>query len=260
MIVKKMTAIFNDLRLLGRFGFRKAGFPGYQIHAIEVPGKDLIYIPIPKNACSTIKHALYEIEFDKPFNYPMHEAWGYQDIHDYYKKRRNAFTSAKKLAESSATVFTVIRDPVKRLISCYRNRVVDLKDLEKTRETLIKMELSPEPDLNAFVDKLEAYRQANKSIEHHSRSQHQFLQNTLEYVDTIFSISELDQLKDFLAGYKSDLELRSEKSGGTSFELGDLTEQSLEKAIHFYGEDYKLLADYYNPEAIREQYHRSAIS
>lgn len=256
---KRISSIFNQLRLWGRYGFRKAGISGYQIHIIELINKQLIYIPIPKNACSTIKHALYEIEYGKEFDYGRAEMWGYQDIHDYYKKRKHAFMGIKMLSQRDETIFTVIREPVKRLISCYRNRVVDLGDLHKSKSVLRQRGLPLEPDLNTFVLQLEEYRQINKVIEHHSRPQHEFLGNSLHYVDKVYPLHRMEELKKMLRELKPDLQMKSEKSGGTSFNLADLSEEALKKAISFYGEDYNLLSDYYSPEYIREAYWNSKM-
>ena len=57
-----------------------------------------------------------------------------------------------------------------------------------------------------------------------------------------------------LSELKPDLQMKSEKSGGPSFNLADLSEEALDKIINFYREDYNLLADYYSPEGIREAY------
>ena len=252
---KKITALSNNLRLGFCFACRKVGIPGFAIHRIHLERFGLCYIPIPKNACSSIKHALYEIEFDRPFDYAYHGEWGYADIHDYYKKRPGAFTSAENLRQKTGQeIFAVIRDPVKRLISCYRNRVVDLKDLEKSRIVLEHDGLPVEPDINTFILNLEHYRSRNKIIEHHSRPQSDFLDDSLDYLDCIFRISELDELKSMLRKYRPGLEMRAEKSGGPSFGLADLSREALDKAVSFYERDYQLLSEYYSPERILESY------
>jgi hypothetical protein len=255
MIREKILGLVNEVRLNFCFACRRFGVPGYSIHQIRLPEENLIYIPIPKNATSSIKHALYEIEFDRQFNYEHYKKFGCRDIHNYYKKRSNAFTGTTVLEnEKQADVFIVIRDPVKRLISCYRNRVVDLGDLTKTKREIKNRGLLLEPDLNTFVMQLEEYREANKIIEHHSRPQYRFLGNTLSYIDKIYPIAELKELKKMLQGYKSNLQMRSEKSGGTSFGLKDLSEEALERVLVLYQNDYELLKEYYSPEKIRKEY------
>lgn len=255
MIRENILALINEARLNFRFAFRKLGIPGYSIHQVYLPKKQLIYIPIPKNACSSIKHALYEIEFGRPFDYDLHEKWGYRDIHNYYKKRPNAFTGKTALeAQRQASIFTLVRDPVKRLISCYRNRVVDLGDLAKSEKKLKRRGLPLKPDLNTFILNLENYREANKIIEHHSRPQQEFLGNSLSYFDHVFTLNNMDELVEMLQGYKQDLEMRREKSGGSAFSLKDLSPEALEKAISFYDQDYELLDAYYSSQKIKREY------
>jgi len=254
-------ALVNDLYLYFCFACRRLGIPGYQVHQIYLPEQNLIYIPIPKNACTSIMHALHEIEFGIAYDHHAHREKGYRDIHDYYQKRKHSFTGVDELKKREGIrTFAVIRDPVKRLISCYRNRVVDLKDLEKSKAALRQRKLPLEPDIDTFVLNLKEYQQVNKIIEHHSRPQASFLGYSLCYLDEIIPIEDLARVKKLLKGYKPDLELRTAKSGGSSFGLKDLSSEALEAAITYYQEDYSLLAAYYSPEQIRKKHQQQKTS
>ncbi|SMO66824.1 sulfotransferase family 2 domain-containing protein [Fodinibius sediminis] len=248
---------WDELRLYSRYAFRKMGWRAYQIHQIYLPEQKLIYIPIPKNACTSIKHALHEIEFDKRFDSDLPEFSDYREHHDYYKKRSHAFTSVKALRKADAFRFALVRDPVRRLLSCYRNRVVDLKDLHASRRALERMQLPVEPDLNTFVLNLEHYRQASKSIDHHSRPQSQFLGGTLSYLDNIYTLDEMPELVKMLRAYKPDLELRRRKTGGTRVILADLSAEALDYALQFYHEDYKLLDRYVSRRELTKAFRAS---
>lgn len=245
----------DDFKLYYRYSCRRLGIAGYQVHQIYLPEQKLIYIPIPKNACTSIKHALHEIEFGKRFDTDLPEFSDYREHHDYYKKRSKAFTSVSTLREqTNAHRFALVREPVKRLLSCYGNRVVDLGDLNLSRKKLERKGLSAEPDLNTFVMNLEAYRQANKKIEHHSRPQSRFLGGTIEYLDRIFTLAEIDDLLGMLREYDPGLDLRQRKTEGTKVTLADLSEKALQHAITFYREDYKLLGSYFKPKEMVEKY------
>lgn len=254
---KKLTGFIDKVKLYYRFGCRRLGITGYEVHQIYLPDQKLLYIPIPKNACTSIKHAMYEIEFGKKFSSEFKEKYGYEDHHDYYKKRPGAFTgvTALRILEQ-VTRFAVIRDPVERLISCYRNRVLDLGDLQSSTFILNRMNLPIEPDVNTFLLNLERYRKANKSIEHHSRPQHIFLGGTLQYLDRIFPIEELDKLEEMLKNYKPDLKMLQRKSGGSDVGFSDISEKAVQFAIDFYQKDYELLKSFYKPERIREKHRR----
>ncbi|MCW9708532.1 sulfotransferase family 2 domain-containing protein [Fodinibius salsisoli] len=241
----------DDLSLYWRYSCRKLGLPGYQIHQIYLPEQQLVYIPIPKNACTSIKHALHEIEFGKRFDADLPEFSDYREHHDYYKKRPDAFTSLQALQKKKGVFrFALVRDPVKRLLSCYRNRVVDLGDLESSRSKLERFRLPLRPDLNAFIKHLADYRRVNKGIEHHSRPQAQFLDGSLEYLDRVYTLDEMPELIEMLRKYKPDLEMRRRKTGGTTVTLADLSEEALHQAIDFYREDYELLEGYVSSDDV----------
>lgn len=253
----KLRARLKDIKLYYCYACRRLGISGYEVHQIYLPEHDLLYIPIPKNACSSTKHALYEIEFGKEFDYDLIEDQGFEDIHDYYKKRTDAFTSISELKTTdSATRFAIVRDPVERLISCYRNRVVDLGDLQSTAATLERMGLPLEPDLNTFVRNLRRYRKANKIIEHHSRPQYRFLGGTLQYLDRIFPIERMEDLKKMLKEHAPYFKMKRKKSGGTDLKLTDLSEKALMRAIKFYRRDYKILRQFYSPQKVRDKFKR----
>ena len=239
----------KDVNLYYRYACRRMGLPGYRIHQIRLPEQRLIYIPVPKNACSSTKEALHEIEFGRRFDKNRDVNAPFVNIHDYYKKRPKGFVGLKKLSSSKKFVrFAVVRDPVKRLISCYRNRVVDLGDLNINPRSLEKYGLDKSPDINTFVLNLKLYQKANKSIEHHSRPQWSFFGGRLDYLDKIFKMDELDDLQDFLKSHCPSLRFLSQKSGGTSYSVSDLSEEALKYAINFYRQDYRLLSNYYQAD------------
>lgn len=246
---------WGELQLYYRYLCRKLGIPGYQVHQIYLSDQKLIYIPIPKNACTSIKHALHEIEFGKRFDAALPEFSDYQEHHDYYKKRSHAFTSVSALRKRTDTTrFALIRDPVKRLISCYRNRVLDLGDLESSREILKNEGLPIDPDLNTFVLNLAEYRRINKSIEHHSRPQYKFLGGTIDYLDHIFTLRSISELEEMLQRFKPNLKLRQRKTGGTDVTLNDISREALDAAIEFYKKDYRLLGDYFSPGTLLSEF------
>jgi len=256
-LLKRYIALKNETTLWFHLICRRLGMSRYEIQHVVLPEQDLIYIPIAKNACTSILYALYEIEYNRVYDNAKLKQFGYKYVHDFYKKRSEAYTSVEKLKATDKLVFTVIRDPVKRFISCYRNRVVDLKDLEETKDLLEQKGLPLEPDINTFALRLQEYRNVNKVIEHHSRPQSHSLGNTLSYVDKIFFLDNFEEIKEFLKRFKPGLKLRQAKTGGSFFSLSDLSPEALEKIITFYSEDYRLLSEFYSPEKIRTEYENS---
>lgn len=238
----------KEIRLRGRFAARKLGLSGWQVHQICLPDQKLIYIPIPKNSCTTIKQAFHQIEFGRVFDTKRVENDSYVDVHDYYQKRADAFTSTDNLFSASNHIrFAIVRDPVERLISCYRNRILDLNDLKSASVALKRMNLSAEPDLNTFVLNLDKYRKASKSLEHHSRLQAAFLGGTLKYLDHVYRFEQVDELHELLRTRAPYLKILNRKSGGSEVNLSQLSNEALAAANRFYRKDYQLLKKFYSP-------------
>lgn len=252
---KKLINICLNTRLLYRLAARRIGLAGYEVHQIVLKNIDLIYIPIPKNACTSLKHAMHYLEYQKPYDFSTYHEYGYQNLHDFYNKQKNAFTSVESLKKKSdAFRFAIVREPVDRFLSCYGNRVLELGDLHESKTEFDKMGLPVDPGLDAFVQHLEQYRSVNSSIRHHTRPQSDFLGETLSYLDKIYPFDQMDSVRSMLKSYDNSLIIKTRKSGGPKFELHDLSFGSLQHLLEFYKNDYELLSDYYSRRAVVEQY------
>ncbi|MEX2478148.1 MAG: sulfotransferase family 2 domain-containing protein [Gracilimonas sp.] len=249
-----MNRLLEEFVLGVRYAFRRLGLSGYQIHQIILKEQGLIYIPIPKNACSSMKDSLYLLEFGHEFDTNLPKLKQYKSHHDYFLKRANAFTGKYQLNQKKDyTRIAIIREPIERFISCYRNRVIDLEDLAHDINELRIAGLEVKPDINSFVKKLEVYRSVNKAINHHTTPQSNFLGHTIEYLDRIYTLADIEELQQLLQSYKPDLKFYKRKSGGTSVKLGELSRESLHKLFDFYAEDYNLFSKYFSPEDIFQE-------
>ena len=66
-------------------------------HRGPLPDHGLVYIPIPKNACSTLKHACYEIRYGRVFGAEEKRAKGHRDIHEFFLSLPEAWTGVEEL-------------------------------------------------------------------------------------------------------------------------------------------------------------------
>lgn len=225
------------------------------VHQIIIPELKLIYIPVPKNGSTSVKHALFTLKYGKSFFKTDDHILNKLDIHSFYNQRNNHMTTVGSLKEKQDySHFTVIRDPVKRFLSCYGNRVLDLHELDNSKAELKKYSLPIEPDIDTFVAFLENYRALNESIRFHSEPQISFLGGTLEYLDNVFPFEKLISLTDVLKKYDKTLKLRRDKSEGKKIELHQLSAESFEKLIAFYSYDYELLHPFYSKDDIIKEY------
>jgi len=225
------------------------------IQQIVPRGCGLVYIPITKCACTSVKRALYELEHQRPYQpTPDSESNGLS-IHGFYNQREDLWTSVARLRSMQGVVrFAVVRDPVEKLVSCYRHRVVGQGCLHRVQRAVNRRGLPLDPDINTFCLNLPGYRKASGSIRHHSRHQSDFLGGTLDYLDRIFPLERLEQLQEMLSEKFPGTVIPKENSSSGESGLADLTEEALNAAIGYYRKDYKLLQDLYSPEKIFDKW------
>ena len=209
----------------------------------------LAYLPIPKCASTTLKHIFYSLKFNQEYSEPIeqiHQFWyPYTDILEHLKNLDNYLK------------FTVIRDPIKRLLSCYKNLVLHYKIfyLKSVQGKVKNLDLKIEPDINYFIENLENYFQFSDSIVHHALPQNKYIGKDLNIYDFICPIENLQNLRQIIShNAKVEIKLPRLQTAGPKITLKDLTEKSLKKLIEFYAEDYQLLQDFYSVDAIWQQY------
>ncbi|TDM06394.1 MAG: hypothetical protein C4K60_17700 [Ideonella sp. MAG2] len=93
---------------------------------------------------------------------------------------------------ASAFKFAFTRDPVKRFVSMYRNRVVHHRELGSRTSAAARMRqhgLAVDPSIDLLVERWEDYRSCSVSIAHHARTQLDFLGPDLSVYDRLIDLS-----------------------------------------------------------------------
>ncbi|WP_432472021.1 sulfotransferase family 2 domain-containing protein [Amphritea sp. HPY] len=213
-------------------------------------GGKLGYRYFPKVACTSIKTALYEIDEQKRFSRDesgMH-------IHQYVKMN--------KLAEMDGCErrFVVIRDPVKRLLSAYSNRVTYHKELSEKyiREKASKYyDTIPyfDPTLDQFVDNLGVYLNIGV-IKHHVRPVSYFMEGEgLNYFTDVYRMEDISQFESDLSEvFEREVTFEHKQTGGKKLSLKDLSAGQVRKLLKYYKKDYTLLRNYYSEDAVWEEW------
>ena len=132
---------------------------------ITVAAHKLAYSPVPKAGCSTVKRVLAHVDPD--VDLPPKAEWTVDTWHIIYPTLR--YKPQRWRTVPDHFKFTVVRDPVKRLLSVYTNRVVQIGDLRHSKK-LKKEEfshISREPSPDEFFANLDTYIQVASSIKHH---------------------------------------------------------------------------------------------
>lgn len=207
--------------------------------AITLPKLGISYSPVPKNACTSIKQMFFHIENGFEFS-PLVRYGRMFHIHNFYPSDRHAPLSEQD--RKTVWKFAIVRDPIKRFVSSYSNRVVFHKELNKSAlgEENIKLGARPDPDLEEFVERIEIYRKASWSIWHHTQPHTFFLGSEPGYFDRLFTIDQLSEMvSELQARVGSDLNLPHEQTGGPKIDASSLSANAVEKLQKFYQEDYE---------------------
>ncbi|WP_373355991.1 sulfotransferase family 2 domain-containing protein [Pseudoroseicyclus sp. CXY001] len=143
----------------------------------------------------------------------------------------------------------VVRDPVRRFLSGFGNRVGHHGDLAAGLgdRLLIRLAgLDPAPDIEAFTRDFRGYCRWNDKIRRHFRPQRAYLGTDLSVFDRIYRLEALDELAaDLSVRAGRRLELPRLQTGGEKLAFESLTEAQQRRVLAITAPDYELLARYY---------------
>ncbi len=208
----------------------------------------LVYYPVPKVACTSVKHLMYFLNHGKWFDHPVNAKGRKLNIHDVMNPAEPFDESAFKRF-SPHTSFVVVRDPLKRFLSAYSNRVIFHGDLApwRIKKGTLTLTQKPNPSLEEFIDHLEDYQADARAIERHTAPISKFLGDDLSRFDKVFPIEALDDAAAFLSDHTGlKLEMPHKQTGGPKMSLDDLSEKHKKKLRDVYASDYELLKDFYS--------------
>jgi hypothetical protein len=208
----------------------------------------IAYHATPKVACTSIKLALYHLEYGKEFERWRDENGTVRHIHNSWQGTPR-FTLLS--TPESYYKFAVVRDPLERFLSAFANRVIQYRELAEENLHDLKGDLAglkPNPSLSEFIAGLDRYRSASAPIRHHTDPQTFFLGRNLSYYNRIFRFTELDQIADTLKdAVGAQIMLPHEQRGGLKISEADLSTNERRRISEFYSEDYLLFVDFYKP-------------
>jgi hypothetical protein len=209
---------------------------GARVHDVIVLDRYRIaYCPMPKNASSSIKARI---------NYLM------RGTHDVYSHR--FFTNVYERSQTSELPdlrgyfsFTVVRDPVERLLSYYQKNVIEEGSLARELETNRADEIIPaRPSIEEFVERLDCYIFYFDDVHHHTLPQSAYLRSALPHLSSVYRIEQTDALFEALSA-RTGVELAPTYLLKSTVDvkrlLPTLSVPARAKLEAFYREDYDLL-------------------
>lgn len=209
--------------------------------AIKEPG--LAYAAVPKAGCSSVKEMLAEI--DPEFTQPAPSENNHATFHTAYPTRRWRGDHFQR--HENAFRFTVVRDPIKRLMSVYTNRVVDMKDLHKSRKLRNRGVLPLDPDPDTFFANLKRYARLSSVIKHHILPTWMFAGPDLSAYDKVYRTDQMNDLaQDLSAKAGKSVVPRRSNSSRSSLKFDDLKPETQQALRPVLADEYRYLSGYFD--------------
>lgn len=246
-----------------RGGHRQAGVPA---GAVTLNGVPLIYLNVPKSACTTIKNQLYFIEHGRYIEEPL-------DIHAFdgllRSRERTPETQSlfgAKLARPHL-VFTFVRHPGKRTYSCFSEKIFHQSkySFPKVRDYIVANHGLRLPAAGETGYTLEAHRanfmrfldfvQANFArqtpvrVDAHWGRQSEILEHFQRYflIDFIGRVENFESqfayvLDQFPLPHRPDLGVRFNEGPKPPFSYEEIADATVEARLReIYADDYARL-------------------
>lgn len=209
----------------------------YAIFTNKNSRRKLVYYPVAKNANSSSKlFFLKHLKIDKNYyfladsvpEYKINKDPKYKDLDKNYNLVNflPSYTPFQKMDVDEKCC--IVRDPLKRFISAYKNRILFHKDVGFQNL-----------NINEIIEKME-----NNSFDNrHFLPQTYWLGNDLKYFTIVSNISNM---KIFINGvnnfFQNEVEFPRIQKGGT-YENIELTNNQITKLKKIYSSDYDLIGD-----------------
>ncbi|MBY5932597.1 sulfotransferase family protein [Tateyamaria omphalii] len=223
---------------------------------IRVDSHRLAYMAVPKAACSSVKAALAVL--DPLQSQQSAEDLGQKQVHAIYPTMR--FRKHRWDYLENHFKFTVVRDPLKRLLAVYTNRVEGLEILTHCRKIRRgRVHLPTEPDPDYFFQNLSAYVATSSDIKHHTLPTALFTGTDWSAFTKVYRTGEMQQLGDALSNHTGrDVAIPHFNSSDRRLDLGDLAPQTQRVLEVLLEDEYAHLAPYYDNPFDRGRVHAVA--
>lgn len=206
----------------------------------------IAYFAVPKVASSSIKLALYNLQEGRNAR-----QFADPDREIHYVMRTHALRRRDLEECGEYWKFTVVRDPVKRLLSAFGNRIVHHQDntrgkLNGVRRRLLSLPRTPAPD--DFFPRLWRYMAASGALRHHFQPVASYTGTDLSKYDAVYPIERLADLeRDLSERTGQSVKFPRLQAFGPKLRFSDLSEAAAKAVLYHARRDYELLSDFYLP-------------
>lgn len=213
----------------------------------EIPEHRIVYFSIPKVASTSLKELFYLANHGKPYERKVEERVHIHNEHyrtvSFYRHEAGRYDGHLRLA--------VVRDPIKRVLSCYSNRVLARGKLASGMIDAVAAErlgAPADPDIDTFIKKLDIYRALSGSIRNHTQPSAHYLGPDLGWFHHVFPIEDVDRMVALLSERTGlALTLPKKQTSEKKIAFEDLSARARDRLREFCAADYAYLKDFYRP-------------
>lgn len=156
----------------------------------------LLYFPIPKVACTSIKNIFFKLEFGLSINEFRSKRPGFR-LHNHWPSV--AFEVSRNNVKKGFQKIAVMREPKKRFFSGFNEKVLTKNLLKRNFLSLCnELKLNTNPSIDEFILNFERYCKI-PDINHHFLPMSFFLGKDLNYFDFIFSLENIKEFEEFMS-------------------------------------------------------------
>jgi len=213
----------------------------------------------PKAMSTTLGRAFYELAEGRRYDRAQHDG---RTIHLFWRNRVEAMGSPECPPPldrfAGFQLVAVVRDPVRRLLSAYQDRVVTKGELvhsfaRRARRPDGRAQLAgldPRPDPDRFFADLPRYVSLSTTLQHHMAPFATFLGDDLSRYHRVFRTEDSPAIGEWLSQVLGRAVVlgREQRSRSGQLRLDDLGPRARRMIARHVAADFRLLHEHYRPD------------
>lgn len=202
-----------------------------------LPEKRLAVFFSPKAAGTSVRAFLFELENGFPLRSFQFQGIR-QDLTTLANRLlvNNRFRLVDHAAIADYERIALVRDPVRRVLSAYSNRVVHYGELSQQAAgpALEAAGLAPDPDFDLFMANITGYMRCSMSIARHLSHQDAFLGKSKDYFTRIFRVEDMASFEAWMnERFGTTSSVPRLQEGGPKLDFWSLSAETRRRVIDF---------------------------